>query len=321
MLNAVFNIWIGLFALLLQSDSKEPPAPLSVADAINNSAKYDGRAVSITGILFAGMEHGSFLEGSGCVERMSAMKRPFGCAIDLRWPICSAEGACSFSLVDLLRELRPLAREASSVRVTLTGKLAAAPIIWKSFYPPEVIPGIPNGEYVTMGFGHMNAFPVRLTVTDARVHRARFEDYPADTVWQGSPPRLNFPTPSERMFKTRLTEAAKEPANFAGHYRMAYWGCGSNCSAGALIDLQTGNVYQPPLATPGARGWERWMGCVSCFDNTDEEFRVDSRLMIVRCGLHYSERFHTNIPDTYYFLWDGSRFQKLLFVSGETGAK
>lgn len=45
--------------------------------------------------------------------------------------------------------------------------------------------------------------------------------------------------------------------NFAGHYCFVYWGCGSDCQHGAIVDLQTGNVYDGPTA---ARQFEykRW---------------------------------------------------------------
>jgi hypothetical protein len=50
------------------------------------------------------------------------------------------------------------------------------------------------------------------------------------------------------MFRTRLTDAAKESPNFAGHYRFTIWGCGSECISGAIIHLETGKVFSPPLA-------------------------------------------------------------------------
>lgn len=149
----------------------------------------------------------------------------------------------------------------------------------------------------------------------------RFEDYRIKEPWQGRPPKLQLSSSSERMFRTNLTNAAKEQPNFAGHYRVTYWGCGSNCSAGAVVDLQTGIVWRPPLAKPGGRGWERWIECTACFDGADNEFHSDSRLMIVRCGLNYSDRLKKNSPDTYYFVWEENRFRQLLFVSGKEAGK
>lgn len=49
-----------------------------------------------------------------------------------------------------------------------------------------------------------------------------------------------------RMFRTRLREAAaREDVNFAGHYILTGWGCGTNCSQWAIIDARNGNVFFP----------------------------------------------------------------------------
>jgi hypothetical protein len=145
----------------------------------------------------------------------------------------------------------------------------------------------------------------------------RFQDFPVVEIWQGPPAPLKLITGSERMFKTKLTEATKQSASFAGHYTMAGWGCGSMCGAAAFIDLKTGDVYQPPLATPNGTGWDRWIMCPGLFEGTGDEFHVDSRLMIVRCGMNYSDRLQTNIPDTWYFVWEPNRFREVFFVSGK----
>ena len=63
--------------------------------------------------------------------------------------------------------------------------------------------------------------------------------------------------------------------------------------------------------------WERWINCPGNFEGTGEDFHVDSRLMIVRCGMDYSERLQKNIPDSWYFVWEQNRFRELLFVSGK----
>jgi hypothetical protein len=47
-------------------------------------------------------------------------------------------------------------------------------------------------------------------------------------------------------YRTRLREEAKEGANYNGHFRVAIWGCGSNCMEWAVIDLATGRVWMAP---------------------------------------------------------------------------
>ena len=52
-----------------------------------------------------------------------------------------------------------------------------------------------------------------------------------------------------RNFRTELTAASKKPADFAGFYVAASWGCGSPCQQWALIDLRDGKVYFAPFTT------------------------------------------------------------------------
>jgi hypothetical protein len=145
----------------------------------------------------------------------------------------------------------------------------------------------------------------------------RFEDFPVTETWNGIAAPVKLATPSDRMFRTRLTGASKQPPNVAGHYRFAIWGCGSECISGALVDLQTGRVFSPPLATSTAR----FSVCQNAYENSGVEYRVDSRLVIVRCGLNYSERLQKNVPDTYYFLWQQNSFRQLLQISGKRAGR
>jgi hypothetical protein len=151
-------------------------------------------------------------------------------------------------------------------------------------------------------------------------HPPRFEDYPATEVWNGTPASLKRTTRSELMFKTKLTNAAKEPPNFAGHNRIAIWGCGSECISGAIIDLQDGVVHSPPLAT-NATNEMHFSVCQTAYENSGVDYRLNSRLLILRCGLNYSERLQTNVPDTHYFVMESGLFRELLFVSGKNPPK
>jgi hypothetical protein len=123
-------------------------------------------------------------------------------------------------------------------------------------------------------------------------------------------------TRAERMFQTRLKDAAHEPPNFAGHYTIAIWGCGSECMSGAVVDLKSGKVFSPPLAM--GKGSLHFSVCQSAFENSGVEHRVESRLFILRCGLNYSEKVGTNVPDTWYFVWEDDHFRQLLRISGKS---
>ena len=46
-------------------------------------------------------------------------------------------------------------------------------------------------------------------------------------------------------YRTNLRNAAKEGVNFAGHYILTTWGCGTNCSQTAIIDARNSRVFFP----------------------------------------------------------------------------
>jgi hypothetical protein len=51
--------------------------------------------------------------------------------------------------------------------------------------------------------------------------------------------------PTARMYRTLLRREVALGPNFAGHYRVAVWGCGSSCSMFAVVNLDTGRVITP----------------------------------------------------------------------------
>jgi len=51
------------------------------------------------------------------------------------------------------------------------------------------------------------------------------------------------------------------------------------------------------------------------------DFHPDSRLVVVRGGINYSERLKANIPDVWYFVWERDRFRQLLFKSGKDSGR
>jgi hypothetical protein len=140
----------------------------------------------------------------------------------------------------------------------------------------------------------------------------QFGDFPSATGFKGPAisPRL---AGSDRQFRTQLLSAGKEPPNFAGHYRFAIWGCGSECVSGAVIDLATGEVIHPPQAGSGRPDFSI---CRSAYEGSGVEFHVESRLAIVRCGLNFDKRLNRNLPDLYYFVLEDQAFKEILRLRG-----
>jgi hypothetical protein len=52
--------------------------------------------------------------------------------------------------------------------------------------------------------------------------------------------------PIARTYRTVLRRGMQSGANFAGHYALVVWGCGSSCSTFAVVDLRNGNVATVP---------------------------------------------------------------------------
>jgi len=107
----------------------------------------------------------------------------------------------------------------------------------------------------------------------AQTGAPRFSDYPVNENYTGKTAPLVL-TGEARTFRTRLREAAKEKPNFAGHFIVTSWGCGTECVMGAIIDAKTGRVFMLPTS-------------LCCWGaNVDEkfkpvEFRVNSNLIVL----------------------------------------
>jgi hypothetical protein len=120
-----------------------------------------------------------------------------------------------------------------------------------------------------------------------------FKDYPVIGPRAVARPRVDLSShPRAKRFKTMLTQAARGGPNFAGHFRIVEWGCGSGCAEVAVIDLISGKVTFPPelgvvvYPMPVEDEFSKRYGLL---------FRVDSRLLVVNgvagpvelLGAHY----------------------------------
>jgi hypothetical protein len=97
-----------------------------------------------------------------------------------------------------------------------------------------------------------------------------FEKYPVD-VYSGPVVKPVLDTADKREFRTRITEAAKGPVNFAGKFILALWGCGASCSMGATINAETGEV-----------AFLDWTICCDQGDGERVDFRANSTLIVLR---------------------------------------
>jgi len=123
-----------------------------------------------------------------------------------------------------------------------------------------------------------------------------FANFAIREKFTGTPAPVVLSRPEDRRFRTMLRNGAKDGPNFAGHFTVVQWGCGTNCLSGAIVDAKTGQVYQLP--SDGKSHFESgWL-----------HFRPDSQLMIVcsKC-----REWLIGDCDQRYFVWDGSSFTEI----------
>lgn len=122
----------------------------------------------------------------------------------------------------------------------------------------------------------------------------RFEDFPIAEKFRGNPASVNLRShPYARMFRTMLRETAKIGANFAGHYAVNYWGCGTECIRIGIIDLRTGKAYISQF-----------------FASVGVASRIDSRLLIVAPPEKIKEIYQEDVPEyiySRYYVWKNGR--------------
>jgi hypothetical protein len=74
-----------------------------------------------------------------------------------------------------------------------------------------------------------------------------FASFPSDTSIPARHGKLDVTSsPTARKYRTRLRDAMRREANFAGHYRVVVWGCGTACSMFAVVDLESGKIITAP---------------------------------------------------------------------------
>jgi hypothetical protein len=110
------------------------------------------------------------------------------------------------------------------------------------------------------------------------------------------------------MFRTNLRNAAKEGVNFAGHYILTTWGCGTNCSQSAIIDARNGKVFFPRELEGAGFGF-----CELPDDTEPIVTQADSRLLILN-GFKGGDLSVENAPcGIYYLEWTGRNFKQVKF--------
>jgi hypothetical protein len=101
--------------------------------------------------------------------------------------------------------------------------------------------------------------------------KSQFDNFKVDKVYKGKLAKPNFKTdPSARTFITRIQEGCKEMGvNFAGHYTIVEWGCGTQCLDFAIVDRISGKIIFSQFQSDTIEG------------HFGIDYRIDSRMIIM----------------------------------------
>lgn len=158
-----------------------------------------------------------------------------------------------------------------------------------------------------------DADPHTIVRADLPADAPRFKDY-AVPVYTGKPARPAVRADKRSwLFRTELREAAAEGANFAGHYRLASWGCGAACFQWAIIDVKSGRVSHPAnlRSTDHVNVEEAlYEGGIQAV-----HIRPDSRLLVMIGGINEDPK----LRGISWFVWDGKQLKRIRFVAKPYG--
>jgi hypothetical protein len=145
----------------------------------------------------------------------------------------------------------------------------------------------------------------------------KFEQFAVGERFRGRVHALVLKARLARRFRTVIREAMAGGVNFAGHYVVASWGCGTGCIQFAVVDAITGEVYAPPfdaayfhLSLSIAKKWPDFdaEGKWWCEQYADwPTFKANSSLLIVegcvgdrQCGRTFYAMKATGLEQVYF---------------------
>jgi hypothetical protein len=135
-----------------------------------------------------------------------------------------------------------------------------------------------------------------------------YSKYPA-RVEKATARQINFRShPRAKTFRTNLKEGLSGGVNFAGHYIVVTWGCGTSCGHSAIIDGKTGTVFFPKQLEATSRGDGELI------EKDPVEYKPNSRLLIVNGYPGGSAESPNGKYGIWYYEWTGKTLKFIKYV-------
>ncbi|MDO8559867.1 MAG: hypothetical protein Q7S23_02395 [bacterium] len=135
----------------------------------------------------------------------------------------------------------------------------------------------------------------------------RFADYPAPDAYAGPRANVDFETSpaAAKIVGPRIIDGLTYGPNFAGHYTVIEWGCGTSCQMHAIVDAKTGGIVEYSLG--------------SAFSL---QYRLDSRLLVANPPMYLDElpEAPAGVAVEYYEMKDARLNLLARQARGETGS-
>lgn len=133
-------------------------------------------------------------------------------------------------------------------------------------------------------------------------------------------------SPEARRYRTNLRTAAKGRVNFAGHFILTTWGCGTNCTESAIIDARDGRVFFPKQFQGVVQGFCDLPENANPADSPDMKdeyapfiYNASSRLLILNGfrGGEFDDEAKKARCGAFYMEWTGKEFKQIKFTQGK----
>jgi len=118
----------------------------------------------------------------------------------------------------------------------------------------------------------------------------KFEEFFVKEVFKGTPAKPKIKSRGDRLFRTQLLKSASTGPNFASHYTVASWGCGSDgCTSFSIIDAKTGEILDGVGTTVSRSCKQDWQEKILIFKPDSRLFIINGNLNDENLGVFYYE--------------------------------